>query len=1016
MSLPQIGQLVQVRNMTFIVNDVSAASGDNDSSTACTKVTLECVDNDRLGHIMEVIWERENAETRHIYSDETFPDVNGPFDHPHCVDALELAILWSSPSALDGPKLMSPFMGAIQIEDYQLEPVSRALMLPRVNLLIADDVGLGKTIEAGLIVNELLARGRIRKILIVAPASLTIQWQAEMEEKFQLGFKIIDREYLLNLRREYGLNANPFTSFPRLIISIDYFKREQVKNLFAQSDSGNNALKSWDLLILDEAHNAAPAGRQNYVRDSDRTKLLQAITPHFEHKLFLTATPHNGFTYSFTALLELLDPLRFNRGPEVDQKQLDLVMIRRLKENIMNKNFAERVIGAITIDSGGSEAKLFTLLNKYIRARLTASNTTQISFAMTMLKKRLLSSPLAFYRSIMWHNFAIGEIDESNISDDRLLLKITQAASETFSDDAEKDEVEENAVKEVTRAMRRLGKEEKELLAEITELAAAAYQKCDCKALRLIEYIKEKLFTGGVWNNERLIVFTEYKDTMEYLSKILSSFADGEGRILTLSGGAGSANREKVKSEFQSDPRNSRVRILIATDAASEGLNLQHFCRYLIHYEIPWNPNKMEQRNGRIDRHGQKSPQVFVNHFTYANNEDSLFLQVIIEKVKTMRADMGAISDIIEKNIEKVMLGRTRVLELNESRREIIKRDIKRDLTAKYDYSALIDSFEESKKSMKINMANIRKIVDNALKISGNRGIEPVYDDALKNICGIVKDVPHAWHSVKKHLKDKNGNLLKLIFEPNKYLEREDTAIMHLAHPLIKYSISEFRKQLFGFNGQMSRLTYKAMAGLDKIALRATARYLIVGGSGRLLHEEIIGVCGYPGESGGFKHNRALDSALESKEFSFPEISGALAGRIRAIIEENKKSINAELGARISERHDRIERTLVKKAAKDAETVEKLIRERLDEIKKRLDDFTNKTGGEYMQLTLFTEEEKQEFRENMKWLERRYEDLKARLAKEPEDIKRRYQIKDEKSFFLSITVYIPAEMAGEARG
>ena len=167
MSLPQIGQLVQVRNMTFIVNDVAAASGD--MSPACTKVTLECVDNDRLGHIMEVIWERENDQTRHIYDDETFPAINEPFDHPDRVDALELAILWSSPSVLDGPKLMSPFMGAIQIEDYQLEPVSRALMLPRVNLLIADDVGLGKTIEAGLIVNELLARGRIKKILIVAP-------------------------------------------------------------------------------------------------------------------------------------------------------------------------------------------------------------------------------------------------------------------------------------------------------------------------------------------------------------------------------------------------------------------------------------------------------------------------------------------------------------------------------------------------------------------------------------------------------------------------------------------------------------------------------------------------------------------------------------------------------------------------------------------------------------------------------------------------------------------------------
>ncbi|OQA81072.1 MAG: RNA polymerase-associated protein RapA [bacterium ADurb.Bin243] len=1013
MSLPQIGQLVQVRNMTFIVNDVAAAG--SDMSPACTKVTLECVDNDRLGHIMEVIWERENDQTLHIYSDETFPDVNDPFDHPDRVDALELAILWSSPSVLGGPKLMSPFMGAIQIEDYQLEPVSRALMLPRVNLLIADDVGLGKTIEAGLIVNELLARGRIKKILIVAPASLTIQWQSEMEEKFQLEFKIIDRDYLLNLRREYGLNANPFTSFPRLIISIDYFKREQVKNLFAQSDPGNNALKSWDLLILDEAHNAAPAGRQNYVKDSDRTKLLQAITPHFEHKLFLTATPHNGFTYSFTALLELLDPLRFNRGPEVDQKQRDLVMIRRLKENIMNKNFAVRSIVAITIENNDTDAKLFDLLNSYIKARLETSNTTQISFAMTMLKKRLLSSPLAFYRSIIWHNYAIGEIDESNVADEKLLLKITQAAIETFSDDNEKDELEENAVKEVTRVMKRLNEKEKTLLSEITRISSDSYQKHDQKALKLLEYIKNKLFSGGGWNNERLIIFTEYKDSMEYLKTILDKIDDG-GRILTLSGGTDNAKREEVKYEFQTDPEKSRVRILIATDAASEGLNLQHFCRYLIHYEIPWNPNKMEQRNGRIDRHGQKSPEVFINHFIYANNEDSLFLQVIIDKVRTMREDMGAISDIIEKNIEKVMLGKSRTLDFNDNRRDIIKRDIKRDIAAKYEYSGLIESFEESKKSMKINLANIKKIVDNALKISGVKGIEPVLDEGLKNMCGLIKEVPLSWQSVKKHLKDKNGNLLKLIFEPNKYLEREDTAIMHLAHPLIKFSISEFRKQLFSFNSQMSRLTYKIVDGLDKVSIKASARYLVVGALGHLLHEEVISVYGNPGETGGFKHNKSLEAELENKEFSYTEISTELAGKIRILIEKNKKNINAEIGAKISDRHEKIERTLAKKAEKDAETVEKLINERINEIKKRLDDFMNKTGEEYRQLPLFTEEEAQQFRENMKWLDYRLAELKTRLIKEPEEITRHYQIKDEKSFFLSITVYIPAKLAGEARG
>jgi len=303
--------------------------------------------------------------------------------------------------------MLSPFHGSIEIEDYQLEPVARALRLPSVNLLIADDVGLGKTIEAGLVLEEMIARGRVHKVLIVTPASLTLQWQSEMAEKFQLDFKIIDRDYVLKLRREFGVSANPFTSYPRLIISMDYFKRDQVKSLFDQSLKTKKSLKSWDMLIIDEAHNFAPSGKQHYIKDSDRTKLLKHIAPHFEHKIFLTATPHNGFTHSFTGLLELLDPLRFSRGPTINHKQLNAVMIRRLKEQISSKNFAKRVIDTIAVPKNPLDEERFSLLDEYIKSRLENSNSIQLSFALTMLKKRLLSSPLAFARSIAWHKFAI---------------------------------------------------------------------------------------------------------------------------------------------------------------------------------------------------------------------------------------------------------------------------------------------------------------------------------------------------------------------------------------------------------------------------------------------------------------------------------------------------------------------------------------------------------------------------------------------------------------------------------
>ena len=176
--------------------------------------------------------------------------------------------------------------------------------MPRVNLLIADDVGLGKTIEAGLVLQEMLSRQRIRRVMIVCPASLQRQWQEEMVAKFQLPFEIIDRDAIQRLRREYGSHVNPWNTFPRLITSMDFLKQEQVLALFRnslQNADGRSPLRDWDMLIVDEAHNVAPSGRKTYIRDSDRTRLMRAIVDHFEHRLFLTATPHNGYTESFTA-------------------------------------------------------------------------------------------------------------------------------------------------------------------------------------------------------------------------------------------------------------------------------------------------------------------------------------------------------------------------------------------------------------------------------------------------------------------------------------------------------------------------------------------------------------------------------------------------------------------------------------------------------------------------------------------------------------------------------------------
>ena len=206
-------------------------------------------------------------------------------------------------------------------------------------LLIADDVGLGKTIESGMVLLELMLRHRANRVLVVCPSSLQIKWRDEMLEKFGLDFAIVDSALIKRLRRERGLYANPWTHFPRLITSMDYLKREYPLRMFREAVAHEGArpgLRDFDILIVDEAHNAAPSGTGNFALDSQRTQALREIGKHFEHKLCLTATPHNGYKESFSALLELLDDQRFARSVAPDPAQLRAVMVRRLKSEIKN--------------------------------------------------------------------------------------------------------------------------------------------------------------------------------------------------------------------------------------------------------------------------------------------------------------------------------------------------------------------------------------------------------------------------------------------------------------------------------------------------------------------------------------------------------------------------------------------------------------------------------------------------------------------------------------------------------
>ena len=420
-SPPEQGQLVSVRSRNWIVNDVAPSTlptnGLQGLANAQTLVSLSSVEDDGLGEEIQVVWELEPG-TR-INDDVALPEPTG-FDPPDQLNAFLDAVRWGASSSADVRNIQSPFRSGIDIEDYQLDPVVRAIQMPRVNLLVADDVGLGKTIEAGMVALELIIRHRARKILVVCPSSLQIQWQEQMRDKFGLDFRIVDSELMKELRRERGIHVNPWNHFPRLITSIDFLKRERPLRMFREILPGPNDPiypRKFDLLIVDEAHNCAPSGRGKYATDSLRTKALRLLAPHFEHKLFLTATPHNGYPESFSALLELLDNQRFARStaarPEATGR----------RHGAADEVGVASALGRLaTVPQRGRWSR-WRCPTRTRRRRSTASSritpacgpsglgTTPsrlaTDFVLKTLKKRLFSSPAAFLTTLNKHEASL---------------------------------------------------------------------------------------------------------------------------------------------------------------------------------------------------------------------------------------------------------------------------------------------------------------------------------------------------------------------------------------------------------------------------------------------------------------------------------------------------------------------------------------------------------------------------------------------------------------------------------
>lgn len=1032
---PEIGQVVNVRHKKFIVTDIQASALDssfiNDVLLQNTHlVELTSIEDDDLGSNLSIIWELEPGVS--IEEKVSLPKPDG-FDDPAALDAFMFAVRWGAITT-SSRQLQAPFRSGIQPEDYQLEPLIRALQMPRVNLLIADDVGLGKTVEAGLVAQELLFRNRAHSVLIVCPAGLQLHWKEQMQDKFGLEFKIIDSEAFALLRRTRGIHVNPWVHFPRLITSIDFLKRENPLRLFQETlPSQITYPRKFDILIVDEAHNVSPSGSGYYSVDSQRTQAISAISPHFEHRLFLSATPHNGYQESFSSLLALLDNQRFARGVAPQREQLEKTMVRRLKSDIVNwdgsTRFPPRHIEPIVVHYTDEEKRAHDLLKQYSALRLSNANgkTYAEEFVLKLLKKRLFSSPSAFLSTLNVHLQTIQTPAQSKENKPKfsILRRDIDTSEDSFATDQELDEAQARATVTATRIQNPLDPSEEVVIKQLHTWAALEGNRADSKAKELIKWLNQTLKPGGQWNNERVIVFTEYRDTQSYLHTILAShgFTQG-GRLKTMYGGMDPEERGRIQAEFQADPKLSPLRILLATDTASEGIDLQNYCHRLIHYEIPWNPNRMEQRNGRVDRYGQRfNPELY--HFVGQDPEtiepggstlenDLEFLWVAVKKINNIRQDLGSVGPVIASSIEKAMLGQTRILDTSMA--EMKAQLLRKYTTFQADQKELLRRAKalllESKEALNLTPENVCLVVETALKLAGKPALIPT-----KNIPGLegkayyLPSLAGSWQKATLGLPHPfTGVIRPIVFDETLAKDRNDIVLAHLNHPLVQLSLRLLRAEVWSPETEhgLRRVTIRVVESqmLETPAVMAYGRLVLLGGDNQRLSEEIISAGGEIRE-GSFRRIEQVRRVTDLLNNSLPlPVSKTMETALQSVWPRLESSLMLALEARVKQRVNGLQQELKENEEKECSDITSILKELEKSITNELKD------SKPTQMELWKDEEREQLRRDEEGLRYRLRQIPGELENELKRIHNHYAEPQPRMYPVSVIFLVPETMRG----
>jgi superfamily II DNA or RNA helicase len=698
-------------------------------------------------------------------------------------------------------------------------------MLPRqpLRFLLADDPGAGKTIMAGLLIKELIARSDLERCLVVAPGSLVEQWQDELGEKFSLEFDILSRDMI-----ETSRSGNVFNDRNRLIARLDVLARnEDLQHKLASSTE-------WDLIICDEAHRMSASYFGGDVKYTKRYQLGQQLGQVCRHLLLMSATPHNGKEEDFQLFMALLDGDRFEGRFRDGVHYADSAdMMRRLtKEELLKFDgrplFPERRAYTVKYDLSPEEAALYSAVTEYVRTEMNrvqrfaeqdGKKRNNVGFALQILQRRLASSPAAIYQSLKRRRERL----EAELAEARLARKGGRAAfgQPDISDEMLKnideygqDEVDE--IEDLISTGATTAETVEQLEIEVQTLKGLEIMALDVlrsgkdtKWTQLDRILDDELMIDSDGNRRKLIIFTEPKDTLHYLLEKIRARLGRPDAVEVIHGGVTREERRKVVERFMQD---RDMLVLIANDAAGEGVNLQRG-HLMVNYDLPWNPNKIEQRFGRIHRIGQTEVCHLWNLVAADTREGEVYAR-LLEKLEAAREALGGrVYDVLGELFEGTALRDLLVQAIQYGEQEDVKAKLFQAVDGAVDQQHLLDLLQrrqltnDTMPATRVHELRIEMERAEAQRLQPHH-IQSFFVEAFKHLGGQIKrreegrwEITHVPLSIRERDRQIGSGAPiqkryeRICFEKSKINQQPVAAFVCPGHPLLEAVISLVREQ-----------------------------------------------------------------------------------------------------------------------------------------------------------------------------------------------------------------------------